>query len=327
MLSVHCCTTLSIALVVQNWFKVSSYHYCYMAVTFPLPLRVTKIKFLLPTNSPPASEEECLLQSSPVQFTSSLSESQPLSDNQSPSKSQSPSKNQYPSKRQSPSESHNVDSPKSDPSQRHTSSHSHTPPLFSDLPKVRSIKERPYLPRLTDESASSASGSAPSCISGSGVEVPKTFHGVTQIPKISQVSKLLSAFSTWVSLPPSEENSSLQSCDESPLSSGSHVQKDDGDCKLHGDNAEQGEEEEKDSRDAPPQPAGDTAVFLPLVDSVNVRQIQHKLFVSQMRKHLSGVCSNLGLLFHEVLPQVTLTVAKFRSVQLHVQKSLVTYKM
>jgi len=58
--------------------------------------------------------------------------------------------------------------------------------------------------------------------------------------------------------------------------------------------------------------AKDPGVFLPPVDSVNVSQVQRKLFLSQLKKHLSGVCSKLGLTFHAVLPRVTATVSKFR---------------
>lgn len=252
----------------------------------------------MPKNSLPSSEGENQSQPFPKQTTSSTK-----------------------SRSQSSSKSHNIDSPKSHTStpHRNNSSHSHThpthrqtPPLVTELQKVDGVvKERSYPPKLIDESASLSSAPSPPCSTFNlGVEVPKMSHDFTQLLKVSQVSKLLSAFSTWVSIPPSNAKSSFQSHD-SQVSCDSQVPRDGGrNSEFHDNDAE-----EKESDNAR-TPAKDVAVFLPLVDSVNVRQVQHKLFVSQMRKHLSEVCSKLGLLFHTILPRVTLTVAKFRLVKL-----------
>ena len=111
-------------------------------------------------------------------------------------------------------------------------------------------------------------------------------HDVAPLLKVSQISALLSAFSTWTSVP-SSGVATLHSCD------GDHES---GDIPMPDDGGE-----EKGA-----------AIFLPLVDSVDVRRVQYKLFVGQMRKQLSVVCCQLGLLFHTVLPRVTGTVAKFR---------------
>ena len=155
--------------------------------------------------------------------------------------------------------------------------------------------------------------------------MPKMSHDFTQLLKVPQVNKLLSAFSTWMSVPLNDLESSFQSNDGSQESCGRHMAKyDGGHSKFHDDNGEQKDGEEKESDDAP-TPAKDVAVFLPLVDSVNVRQVQHKVFLSQMKKHLSVMCSELGLLFHTILPQVTITVSKFRFVKLKHKSSLTIY--
>ena len=172
---------------------------------------------------------------------------------------------------------------------------------------------------------------------------------IPQPPTISQVSKLLNAISTWISLPQSELHKShdkLTSCserqtshDEGNLSydvenTSGNLSRDEEntshDKNLSHDEENTAHDDENTSYDGRnlSHDEGNTShdessrshkeesemIFLPLVDSVDVSRIQRSLFTNQLRRHLSGVCSTLDLPFHVILPQISKTVSKFRSV-------------
>ena len=128
-------------------------------------------------------------------------------------------------------------------------------------------------------------------------------------PQVSQVSKLLAAFSTWVSVPPHCSLSKSPTQDDRAEKDKEKQEEEDKEVEEGGEPEQHGSESlsVKDK-----EPSKDPSVFLPPVDSVNVGHVRYKVFMSQMKKHLSGVCSKLGLTLHAVLPRVTQTVSKFR---------------
>ncbi len=166
----------------------------------------------------------------------------------------------------------------------------HNPPLMSELPKVKCIKEKPI---TFFHDTTSTIGSLESSLMKTSLEEIRP-------PQLSPVSKLLAAFSTWMSIP--VQDSSSQEALRQQENEGQKSEEEDHKLGVGEDLSDQDGKSNKDA----------SVVLLPPVDSVNIRQVQRKLFMSQMKKHLSTACSKLGLTFHTILPKVTETVAKFR---------------
>lgn len=170
-------------------------------------------------------------------------------------------------------------------------------------------------------------------------------------PKVSQVSKILGAISTWVSVPRGEACPRLQDSDSHHESATTQCETKAGDlgparANVTGDGSHNVEQQShgsdemrsaksstlacnKDSQHPTDQPGGadsvpqegrsvteeggGEAVLLPPVDSVDVSRIQRNLFNTQLRKHLSAVCSATSLSPHHILPRVNARTALFRS--------------
>ncbi len=166
-----------------------------------------------------------------------------------------------------------------------------TPPSSGTLTsQLQSIKER-QVPQTR------------SSLNASVID-PDTVTPSLQPPKLSQVGKLRSAISTWVSGQfhrGEEENR--------PLHEISH-----GSCVKDDETQSPDESHDKDSVKSSELHDGDIQqeIFLPPVDSVNINRLQRTLFNSQFRKHISRVCSTLEISFYEVLPKVNSTTSRFR---------------
>lgn len=159
-----------------------------------------------------------------------------------------------------------------------------------------------------------------------------------QTPKVSQVSKLLSAISTWLSVPAPVKVDSHMSCDTRapedqghgsglPLNFGEQHEEQ----QPHDQSPDKYKERshvdiggtqdveiertvgtlEKASLSEDNTLDGET-VMLPPVDSVNVSRIQRNVFNGQLHRHLSTVCSALDLSLSQVLSNVNSTTENFR---------------
>lgn len=164
----------------------------------------------------------------------------------------------------------------STPSDDFTSSKPHRPALFSEFPGVKPIKEkRPEInPTSTSNTTfttstsntTSTSITTSTCLTPDDLSAGVDYLGLASVegsiantlpPKISQVSKLLNAISTWVSVPPQGELSSHDVGYNSPKTEGADT------------HAPSGDGEESSN------------VILPPVDSVNVSKVQWSLFNGQ----------------------------------------------
>ena len=176
---------------------------------------------------------------------------------------------------------------------------------MSELPKIDSIVEKPAPP-----TSATAQLLQQHLAADLEVDLERLTLEVARPPQVSQVSKLLAAFSTWTSVP-ALNSSSKEIPAAAPQDSRSR--KDENLEEVGG-----ASDSESKVVSGAAEGSKDPGVFLPPVDSVNVSQVQRRLFLSQLKKHLSGVCSKLGLTFHVVLPRVTATASKFRQVNLQV---------